>query len=166
MITSRRDYILRMIDEVSLLLARVLLKRREGREQEALQTIVQACERLFCMEAHQLFQFTPDQHYLMLAEGEPPEIARQKILIYAALNTEAGHVYRKLGNGPLARATFESALRLVLRAGGQFGEDAPPAFSPKVSDLLEALAGEPLDAETQALLQERDLRRSEGAEDH
>ena len=39
MITSRRDYLLRMIDEVGRLLARVVLQRRGGRQQEALQSI-------------------------------------------------------------------------------------------------------------------------------
>ena len=45
-------------------------------------------------------------------EGEPADIARRKVLIYAALNTEAGHIYQKLGNRALARASFVSALRL------------------------------------------------------
>ena len=157
MLTSRRDYILRIIDEVSRLLARVLLKRREGHPQEALHTIVQACERLFALEAHQLFQFTPDQHYLMLAEGEPPEIARQKILIYAALNTEAGHVYQKLAHRALARASYLSALRLALKARAQFGSDALPDYAPNLSDLLAALADEPLDPDTAALVRSAGL---------
>lgn len=153
MLTSRRDYILRIIDEVSRLLARVLLKRREGQEEEALHTIVQACERLFAMEANQLFQFTPDQHYLMLTEGESSELARNKVLIYAALNTEAGQVYQKLGNRALARGSFLSALRLSLKARAQFGVDALPDFAPKIPDLLAALADQPLDPDTAGLLQ-------------
>lgn len=152
MLTSRRDYILRIIDEVSQLLARVLLKRREGQEQEALHTIVAACERLFALEAHQLFQFTPDQHYLMLTNGEPPEIARQKVLIYAALNAEAAGIYQKLGKLALARASFLSALRLSLKAREQFGAEALPDYAPKIDELLVALANEPLDPDTAALV--------------
>ena len=72
MLTSRRDYILRIIDEVGRLLARVVFKRRTGETEEALQTIVQACERLFSMEADKLFQFTPEKHYAMLLESEAP----------------------------------------------------------------------------------------------
>src|SRR5215207_11650936 len=98
MITSRRDYILRIIDEVSRLLARVIFKRRSGADQDALQVLVQACERLFAMEADKLFQFTPDQHFAMLTEAEAPEVGRDKVLLYAALNTEAGHIYAKQGN--------------------------------------------------------------------
>jgi hypothetical protein len=69
MLTSRRDYILRIIDEVSRLLARVVFKRRGGEPQEALQTVLQACEQLFAMDADKLFQLSPDQHYAMLVEG-------------------------------------------------------------------------------------------------
>ena len=80
-----------------------------------MQTVVQGCERLFAMEADPLFQFTPDQHYVMLTEGETPETARDKVLLYAALNLEAGHLYAKIDNRNMARASFLNALRLTLR---------------------------------------------------
>ncbi len=154
MITSRRDYILRIIDEVGRLLARVIFKRRGGHPEEALQTIVQACESLFALEADKLFQFTPEQHFVMLSEGEPPEIARDKILLYAALNAEAGQVYTQLGNRPMARASFLNALRLTLRAKTEFPVEGWPAHAPSVSVLREILADEPLDAATAQLLQQ------------
>lgn len=116
MLTSRRDYILRIIDEVSRLLARVIFKHRSGDNREALETVVQACERLFGLEADKLFQFTPEQHFLMLSEGELPEIARDKILVYAALNAEAGKIYTQRGNAAMGRASLVNALRLTLRA--------------------------------------------------
>ena len=81
MLTSRRDYILRIIDEVGRLLARALFKRRAGANAEALEAIVQSCERLFSMEADKLFQFTPEQHFAMLADAETPENGRDKILL-------------------------------------------------------------------------------------
>lgn len=152
MLTSRRDYILRLIDEVSRLLARVLLKRREGQEQEALHTIVQACERLFALEAHQLFQFTPDQHYLMLTQDEPPDIARNKVLIYAALTAEAGGIYRRIGNDSLARASLLTALRLSLKARRMFGSANLPDWAPNTNELLASLSDAPLDGETAALV--------------
>ncbi len=152
MITSRRDYILRIIDEVGRLLARAIFKRRGGAPDEALQTIVQACESLFGLEADKLFQFTPDQHFAMLANGEPPDIARDKILLYAALNTEAGQVYAKLGNKALARGSFLNALRLVARVRNEFSADGWPAHAPSITVLRELLADEPLDAATLELL--------------
>src|SRR4051794_40013626 len=103
MLTSRRDYVLRIIDEVGLLLRRVLQQRSSGRPDEALQSVVAACERLFQLEAPQLFQFTPEQQVGLLADGEPPDIARDKILLYAALNEEAGRCYRSSGNAVLSR---------------------------------------------------------------
>src|SRR3954469_22888675 len=106
MITSRRDYLLRMIDEVGRLLARLIFQRENGRPQEALQSVVQACERLFNLDASSLFQFTPEQHFLMLTRDESPEDARDKVLLYAALNTEAARAYLALGNATMARNSF------------------------------------------------------------
>jgi hypothetical protein len=152
MLTSRRDYILRIIDEVGVLLRRVLQQRSSGRPGEALQSVVAACERLFQLEAAQLFQFTPDQHLVMLAEGEPPDIARDKILLYAALNEEAGRCYRALGNAALSRQSFLNALRLTLKAQPTCPGLGLPAFAPDPATLLQLLDGAPLDADTAALI--------------
>ena len=152
MLTSRRDYILRIIDEVSRLLARVIFKRRSGDDEAALQAIVQGCERLFSLEADKLFQFTPEQHFAMLTRDEPPEIARDKVLLYAALNMEAGHIYSKMRNAAMARASFMNALQLTLRARTAFGAENLPEYAPSLAVLREALADTPLDEATQAML--------------
>ena len=152
MLTSRRDYILRIIDEVSRLLARVIFKRRSGEQEEALQAIVQACERLFALEADSLFQFTPDQHFVMLTEGEEPEIGRDKVLLYAALNLEAGHAYSKIRNSAMARASYLNALHFTLRARTEFAPGNLPAYAPSLAVLREALADAPLDPATAAML--------------
>jgi len=152
MLTSRRDYILRIIDEVGLLLRRVLQQRNAGRPEEALQSMVAACERLFQLEAGQLFQFTPDQHIAMLANGEPPDIARDKILLYAALCEEAGRSYRALGNAALSQQSFLTALRLTLKAQQTCSGLGLPAFAPNPAALLQLLSGTSLDADTAALV--------------
>lgn len=152
MLTSRRDYVLRIIDEVGLLLRRVLQQRSSGRPDEALQAVVAACERLFQLEAAQLFQFTPDQHVAMLAEGEPPDIARDKILLYAALNQEAGRCYRALGNAALSRQSLLNALRLTLLARQAYPAPGAPDFAPQPAELLSSLGEAPLDAATAALV--------------
>jgi hypothetical protein len=153
MLTSRRDYILRIIDEVGELLDRVIFQRTKNRPQDALQSVVQACERLFSLEADKLFQFTPEQQFAMLTEQEEPEIAGQKVLLYAALNAEAGKIYATLGNRPMARGSFINALRLTLKAQASFPLEQPPAYAPRVPELIDALKDAPLDADTAALLQ-------------
>jgi hypothetical protein len=158
MLTSRRDYILRIIDEVSRLLARAIFKRRSGEQEQALQNIVQACERLFALESDKLFQFTPEQHFVMLTQDELPEIARDKVLLYAALNTEAGHIYTKAGNRTMARASFLNALRLALRARTEFPPENVPAYAPSIAVLREALADAPLDPATAELLKSAESR--------
>ncbi len=152
MISSRRDYILRIIEEVAQLLARLIFQRSSGRTVDALHSIVAASERLFGLEADKLFQFTPDQHFAMLVTDESPEIARDKVLLYAALNTEAGRCYTSLGNHAMARASYLNALRFTLRALDEFPRGSVPVFAPKIPDLLEALKDQPLDAETAELL--------------
>jgi len=139
-----------MIDEVTRLLARALFQRKSGRQQEALQAIVQACERLFSMEAAQLFQFTPDQHFLMLIQGEPPLEARDKVLIYASLCAEAGQVYAELGRPEMAQASRLNALRLTLKARATFGSEALPDYARTPQELLAALPNLSLDPEMTA----------------
>ncbi len=156
MITSRRDYIMRILEEVGRLLARVSFKRRKGDSDEAaLETVVFGLQRLFALEADQIFLLTPEQHYAMLADDETPEIARDKLLLYAALNAEAGHVYARQGNRTMARATFTNALRFTLRAEANYPREGWPEFAPRVDELRAALADEPLDVETAKLIRER-----------
>jgi hypothetical protein len=153
MITSRRDYLLRVIEEIGRILARLALKRREGESDEAeLQTVVYGFQRLFDLDADQVFLLTPEQHYEMLTDDDSPEFARDKVLLYAALSAEAGHIYTKLGNATMARATFTNALRFTLKARTKFPTDGLPDYAPCVADLLEALKDAPLDADTAALL--------------
>jgi hypothetical protein len=152
MITSRRDYLLRIIDEISQMIARIVFKRRVGADQEALQIVVQGFQRLFNLPADQLFTMTPDHHFVMLTLDEPPDVARDKVLIYAALSNEAGQIYRKLGNEQMARATFTNALRFALKAQTFAVDSPPPDFAPKVGELVAALGAETLDPETKALI--------------
>ena len=153
MITSRRDYIMRLIEEVGRILARVSAKRRKGDTDEAaLETVVFGLQRLFNLDPDQIFLLTPDQHFDMLIDDEPPEFARDKVLLYAALNTEAGHIYLRMGNRAMARATFINALRFTLKARAKYSADGLPDYTPRVPDLLDALKNEPLDAVTAELV--------------
>lgn len=156
MLTSRRDYILRVIDEVGRLLARITFKRKAGADQEALETVIVGFQRLFNLESDQIFLLTPDRHYEMIVTDPDasPEDKRDKLLLYAALSAEAGAIYAKGGNRALARATRLNALRFSLRARAQFPLDGAPPFAPDVPALLAALADEPLDDATAALVRD------------
>lgn len=153
MLTSKRDYILRIIDEVGELLSRVVFQRSKNRPEDAMQSVVQAGERLFNLEADKLFQFTPEQQFAMLTEHESPKIAGQKVLLFAALNAEAGKIYATLGDPRMSRSCFINALHFTLKAQAEFPIENPPTYAPRVSELLEVLKSEPLDADTAALVQ-------------
>ena len=153
MITSRRDYIMRIIEEVGRILARISAKRRKGDTDEtALENVIFGLQRLFNLDADQIFLLTPEQHFEMLIDDEEPEFARDKVLLYAALCTEAGHVYARMGSREKARATFTTALRFTLRARARFSTEGLPDYAPKVPELLAVLAGAPLDPETAELV--------------
>jgi hypothetical protein len=152
MLTSRRDYLLRIIDEVGRLLAQLVSQRGRGRNEDALQSLALGFERLFGRDAHEVFQFTPEQQYHLLAEGEPSDAARDKRLLYAALSAEAARIYADLGRAELARASRLNALRFTLRARREFPGDNLPAFAPDPAVLLAELGPGPLDPETAELL--------------
>lgn len=147
-----RDYLLRLIEQVGQLLRRVVQQRERNSPQEALQSVMAACERLFGMDAVQLFQFTPDQHVVMLADGEDPENARDKILMYATLNAEAGRCYVTLHQPKLSHQSFVNALRLTLQARAQYPSDGWPTYAPSITELLDLIGDTPLDDDTAALL--------------
>ncbi len=153
MITSRRDYMLRILEEVGRLLARLALQRERGDSDDAaLETVVVGLQRLFTLDPDQIFLLTPEQHYDLLTDDDSAEFARDKVLLYAALNFEAGHIYTRLGNRAMARATFLNALRFTLRARRVFSAEGWPPYAPDVAALLAALADEPLDPITAQLL--------------
>jgi len=153
MITSRRDYIMRIIEEVGRILARISSKRRKGDTDEtALENVVFGLQRLFNLDADQIFLLTPEQHFEMLIDDEEPEFARDKVLLYAALCAEAGHVYARMGSREKARATFMTALRFTLKARAKFSAEGLPDYAPNPSELLAALADAPLDPETAELV--------------
>jgi hypothetical protein len=145
MITSRRDYLLRMIDEITRMIARIVFKRRGGADQEALEIVVQGFERLFNLDRNQVFQFTPDQQFAMLTLDEPPEIARDKVLLYAALSAEAGWTYHKMGQQRMATATFMNAVRFALRSRAYQVDTPLPDYAPKVEDLVAMIGDDRLD---------------------
>ena len=156
MLTSRRDYILRVIDEVGRLLARITFKRKAGADQEALETVIVGFQRLFNLDSDQVFLLTPEKHYEMIVTDPDAtaEDRRDKLLLYAALSAAAGAIYAKGGNRALARVTRLNALRFSLRARAQFPMDGAPPFAPDVPALLAVLADEPLDDTTAALVRD------------
>lgn len=153
MITSRRDYMMRIIEEVGRILARIAFKRRNGDSDDStLETVVFGFQRLFALPADQIFMLTPPQHFEMLTRDEPPDFARDKVLLYAALCTEAGHVYARMSSRDKAAATFSTALNFTLKARALFPSEGWPPYAPSVPELLEVLGDAPLDAETTELL--------------
>lgn len=152
---------MRIIEEVGRILARISFKRRKGGDTDdtTLESVIFGLQRLFDLQPDQIFVLTPAQHYDMLVRDEPPEIARDKVLMYAALYTEAGHAYLRMRSPDKAMVTFSTALRFVLKARTQFPVEGWPEYAPSVTDLLDVLGDTSLDPETAALLGAASLPR-------
>ncbi len=152
MLTSRRDYLLRMVEEVTLKLARVIFHRKAGNDEEALEGVVSGCERLFGVDRDRLFQFTPDQQRTVLVLDIPPADAAAKLDLYAALNREAGLIYEAKGKTALASGCFRNALSLVLHARLDFPGETPLECSPKIEELRAHLKADDLNPEIEEML--------------
>lgn len=155
---------MRILEELGRLLARVSGKRRKGdTDDRELETVVFGLQRLFELEANQIFLLTPEQQFERLSEDEFVDFARDKVLMYAALSAEAGHIYSRQGNWAMARATFTNALRFVLKARARFSTEGWPDYAPYVEDLTDLLATEPLDDVTAGLLKADRAATGEGS---
>ncbi len=143
MLTSKRDYIQRIVEEVAEFLARVIFPAEsKGRREDAMQSVVQAGK-------DQLFQFTPEQQFIMLTEHETPEIAGQKVLALRRAQCRGReNLYDAGQSGKMARSCLINALRFTLMAQASFPSENPPAYAPRVPHLLDALKDAPLDADT------------------
>lgn len=147
---------MRMFDELGRLIARLSSKRKKGDTDDApLEIIVYGMQRLFGLDADEIFALTPEQHFAILCDDDSPEFARDKVLMYAALCMEAGHAYARQGNHPMARASFTNALRFTLKARAKFSTEGLPDYTPNADELLKLLADQPLDPETAKLVGEQ-----------
>ncbi|MCR6657239.1 MAG: hypothetical protein NVV63_15835 [Opitutus sp.] len=132
-----RDYVLRLVEQVGEFLARILRQKEEKRPQEALQSVMAACERLFGLEAVRVFQFTPEQQIALLKEGTTPDEGREKVMMYAALLAESAGAFEQLGQSEQARQARVQSLRMITQVwDSEFPREAWPAFAPKVEKLL------------------------------
>ncbi len=132
-----RDYILRLVEQVGEFLARILRQKEEKRPQEALQSVMAACERLFGMEAVRVFQFTPEQQVALLMTGTTPDDGREKVMMYAALMAESAGCFDQLGQSEQARQARVQALRLIVNVWSEaFPQTAWPHFAPDPDRLM------------------------------
>ncbi len=149
----QRDYILRLIEQAAQVIARITLQREMGQPGLAVQSVIDGIEKLFGLTVSEVGSLDTEALYGQLTEGEQPENARDKCIIFAALNHQAGLAYEERDLPALAQPAFHLALVFTLLARVGFPGTEGPEFTPKVDDLLYRLDGFELPERTRELLE-------------
>ena len=149
----QRDYILRLIEQAMQVIASITLQREAGQPGPAVQSVIDGIEKLFGLTVTELGSLDTDQLYAQLTRGENPENARDKCLIFADLNYQAGLAYEARDLPALAQPAFHLALVFTLRGRAGLPMSGLPPFTPEVGDLLFRLEGFDLPQSTLDLLE-------------
>jgi len=150
----QRDYLLRLIEEAAQVIAQIAHLREEGQPSQAVSAVIDGLEKLFGLTVTELGSLDTDQLFGQLTREESPENARDKCIIFAALNNQAGLAYAERDLPALSQPAFHLALVFTLRALTGFPRSNLPAITPNVGDLLYHLEGFELPESTRDLLAE------------
>lgn len=116
MATRRDDYLIRMIEQLRQFVTEALRRREKGQLDLALVMLMQAQEKLFARPTAEFIGLPLDEQLRLLTLDEPPDTAREKTLLYAALLKEASKVYRARDQRDLATSALQLALQVTLLA--------------------------------------------------
>ena len=148
----RKDYILRMIEELAVVLRRVR-KRIEDREfPEAGEDLDQAFRDLVGSGPDAVSRLSETELLARLTMEGPTSIVREKALILVALLQSAGEVHAAAGREAESRACWLKALDLLLTLQLQDTEFEIPEFVPKIDLLRDELLDAELPLQTLAAL--------------
>ena len=151
MAAQEEDYLLRQIEILGRIIARLMGRRDPGEEEHALMTALNLQEKLFGMPPAEFLRRDAIDQVAALAANESPEAAREKCLTYATLLRETASLYQLRGQNHLATGARQLALNIALLTAL---EQPSPAADSLVVELSARLAGTPLHAPVQALQDE------------
>ncbi len=148
----RRDYILRMIEELRRVLAGIVALKKERRWQQVEGTLDEQFKRFLGVGAAEALRFSETELSARLMQGEATQFVRDKALFLVRLFLEAGDAAVAQDRPDEGRAFHLKGLHLLL---GILGGEPPlehPDFVPTVAAFTAALADAPLPPQTLALL--------------
>ena len=148
----QRDYLLRLLEEAAQVIAQMVHLREEGQPEQAVSAVIDSLEKLFGLSVAELGSLDTDQLYAQLTLEENPENARNKCIIFAALNNQAGLAYADKDLPALAQPAFHLALVFTLRALTGYSRQGAPAITPDIDVMLYHLEGFELPKSTLDLL--------------
>lgn len=152
MSARREDYILKIIEQLRIMVAAAVKLRHGDQLDQALLAIVSAQEKLFARPAPEFMALDLDEQLRLLRIDEAPDTAREKCLGYATLLREAGLVYEARDKPELAASAFQSALYIVLTLAVETNRAASDETAANIADLLDRVPAEQLHPPVKELL--------------
>jgi tetratricopeptide (TPR) repeat protein len=146
----RQDFILRLIEQLAHVLARILALRRAGRHEEALEATDEALQKFVGLDARFIEALSLKDLLSLMKPGIDLDITR--CLVVADLLKERSQIYDDQGD---AQASFEAqvkALTLFLEIFTSPGAVDLPDRATKTEELIAALEEYELPPETQVRL--------------
>ncbi|HEX3717069.1 MAG TPA: DUF6483 family protein [Verrucomicrobiae bacterium] len=148
----RRDFIIRMIEEMGRALAQIRALRR-GRQSEAATQVIDAeCEKLVALGIKGILGLSETELVARVSEGQLAQTVHFRTLSVITLLCEAAAISKDEGREEEAREIHLKALRLLLEVLSREDPLEFPEFVPKVESILGALQSKPMPVETQTML--------------
>jgi tetratricopeptide (TPR) repeat protein len=147
----RRDYIIRMIEELGQCLARVRVQVSERQYPEADAALEKALEQLLGSD-RDVDKLSETELLALLTVDGPTQMVREKTLILVALLQEAGRLRVAQGREREGEACWLKALNLLLTMKLQDADLEFPEFVPKIDLLRDQLRDTELPLQTLAAL--------------
>ena len=153
---ERQDYVQRLVEELTHLLAEVVRFRTAGSHEAALLTLLHGQERLFVRPAQEFMALPVGQQVHLLTVDESPPAARDKCLAYVALLTEVGRTYEAKGQPAPAAGAYHVALHVALLTALEL--PAAPDLPARIDALRASISAGSSTPEVQELLARYDAR--------
>ncbi|HEY5227844.1 MAG TPA: hypothetical protein VIJ19_04850 [Opitutaceae bacterium] len=148
----RRDYILSLIEQAGQFFRAISAERESGQPDMAIQTVIGSIEKLFGLTVSDLTSLDVDSLFDQLTREENAGMARDKCLVFAELNNQAGLAFAEKDLPALAQPAFHLALVFALKALTAYPRAGLPPFAPDVALLRYHLEGFDLPESTLGLL--------------
>lgn len=132
---QRQDYILRLIDELREFVNAILQGGHPERGKEALHAVVHAQQQLFQRPPAEFLGHDLTGQIDLLARGESPAGAAEKVATYAEILVEAARAYDGLQRSPLTASSRQLALAVLLE-GALRWPDQREVFEAPMAGLL------------------------------
>ncbi|HEX9781880.1 MAG TPA: hypothetical protein VGA56_04000 [Opitutaceae bacterium] len=127
------DYILRLIQQISMILAGIISQRQRGQTTRALEEIEKSCLEHVGLPLIVIKQSTPEDLAALLETGGHLRVTRS--LILAELLREEAIICEMNGNAPSASISYAHAERLLCDALPFLGPGEKEHFEGRLADI-------------------------------